>query len=163
MTAIIRFLSLVGRWRYTAYCAYGHYCYAGAALLSNPSSRSQDQHFGGPWRTMGSVTQLQTELDTCRSFKSVQLKVQPDSAESQSSLAAQVPLPPPSKEPADILSVDNNTPDGHVPRDPRLLRLTGAHPFNCEPPLTELYKQGTILSTGTSGYLLTQVHLSKQS
>lgn len=53
-----------------------------------------------------------------------------------------IPLPPPSKAPTEILSVDKETPDNHVPRDPRLIRLTGVHPFNVEPPLTALYKEG---------------------
>lgn len=53
-----------------------------------------------------------------------------------------IPLPPPSKNLVDILDVDKGTPDSHVPRDPRLIRLTGVHPFNVEPPLTALYKEG---------------------
>ncbi|KAJ5082493.1 nitrate reductase (NADPH) [Penicillium argentinense] len=52
------------------------------------------------------------------------------------------PLPPPSVNPTTILDVDKGTPDSHVPRDPRLIRLTGVHPFNVEPPLTALYKEG---------------------
>lgn len=52
------------------------------------------------------------------------------------------PLPPPSVNPTKILDVDKGTPDEHVPRDPRLIRLTGVHPFNVEPPLTALYKEG---------------------
>lgn len=52
------------------------------------------------------------------------------------------PLPPPSVNPTAILDVDKGTPDEHVPRDPRLIRLTGVHPFNVEPPLTALYKEG---------------------
>lgn len=56
-----------------------------------------------------------------------------------------VPLPPPSKKPVDILEVDKITPDSHVPRDPRLIRLTGVHPFNVEPPLTALYNEGMFL------------------
>lgn len=53
-----------------------------------------------------------------------------------------IPLPPPSKALSEILSVDRATPDNHVPRDPRLLRLTGVHPFNVEPPLTSLFNEG---------------------
>ena len=53
-----------------------------------------------------------------------------------------IPLPPPSKAPQDILSVDRDTPDHHVPRDPRLIRLTGVHPFNVEAPLTQLFDEG---------------------
>lgn len=52
------------------------------------------------------------------------------------------PLPPPSVNPTNILDIDKGTPDEHVPRDPRLIRLTGVHPFNCEPPLTSLYQEG---------------------
>lgn len=55
-----------------------------------------------------------------------------------------IPLPPPSKNPTQILNVDKGTPDEHVPRDPRLIRLTGVHPFNVEPPLTDLYKEGML-------------------
>lgn len=53
-----------------------------------------------------------------------------------------IPLPPPSKVPTEVLSIDKNTPDHHVPRDPRLIRLTGVHPFNVEPPLTTLFNEG---------------------
>jgi hypothetical protein len=53
-----------------------------------------------------------------------------------------IPLPPPSKSPVDILEADKGTPDNHVPRDSRLIRLTGVHPFNVEPPLTDLFKEG---------------------
>lgn len=51
-------------------------------------------------------------------------------------------LPPPSRPTQSILPEDLKTPDNHVPRDPRLIRLTGVHPFNVEPPLTELWKEG---------------------
>ncbi|OOQ82853.1 Nitrate reductase [NADPH] [Penicillium brasilianum] len=53
-----------------------------------------------------------------------------------------IPLPPPSFTPTEILDVDRGTPDNHVPRDPRLIRLTGVHPFNVEAPLTTLFNQG---------------------
>lgn len=56
------------------------------------------------------------------------------------------PLPPPSTAPSQVLDVDRPTPDSHVPRDPRLIRLTGVHPFNCEAPLTELFKEGFLTS-----------------
>lgn len=42
----------------------------------------------------------------------------------------------------DVLEIDKRGDDNFVPRDPRLLRLTGAHPFNCESPLTLLYDTG---------------------
>lgn len=53
-----------------------------------------------------------------------------------------IPLPPPSTIPTEILTIDKDTPDSHVPRDPRLIRLTGVHPFNVEAPLTDLYNEG---------------------
>lgn len=56
------------------------------------------------------------------------------------------PLPPPTKVPAKVLDVDQPTPDSHVPRDPRLIRLTGVHPFNVEAPLTDLFNEGFLTS-----------------
>ncbi|KAF2136117.1 uncharacterized protein K452DRAFT_238041 [Aplosporella prunicola CBS 121167] len=56
------------------------------------------------------------------------------------------PLPPPSKAPTEVLAIDEKTPDAHVPRDPRLIRLTGAHPFNVEAPLSDLYNEGFLTS-----------------
>ena len=35
---------------------------------------------------------------------------------------------------------DVGTPDEWLPRDGRLVRLTGRHPFNVEPPMSELRK-----------------------
>lgn len=55
-------------------------------------------------------------------------------------------LPPPSVEPTGILPEDLKTPDSHVPRDARLLRLTGIHPFNVEAPLSALYDEGYLTS-----------------
>ncbi|KAG7529194.1 hypothetical protein FFLO_05748 [Filobasidium floriforme] len=37
---------------------------------------------------------------------------------------------------------DAGTPDAWLNRDPRLVRLTGKHPFNCEPKLNTLFDQG---------------------
>ncbi|KAF1995311.1 nitrate reductase [Amniculicola lignicola CBS 123094] len=51
-------------------------------------------------------------------------------------------LPPPTTVPDKVLDIDKPTPDAHVPRDPRLIRLTGVHPFNCEAPLTDLFNEG---------------------
>lgn len=56
-----------------------------------------------------------------------------------------IPLPPPSQQ-QQVLDVDKPTPDAHVPRDPRLIRLTGVHPFNVEAPLTALYNEGFLTS-----------------
>lgn len=56
------------------------------------------------------------------------------------------PLPPKTTIPSEVLDVDKKTPDYHVPRDPRLIRLTGVHPFNVEAPLTDLFKEGFLTS-----------------
>lgn len=56
------------------------------------------------------------------------------------------PLPPPTKVPAVVLEADKKTPDAHVPRDPRLIRLTGVHPFNVEAPLSDLFNEGFLTS-----------------
>ncbi|KAF1949020.1 hypothetical protein CC80DRAFT_430120 [Byssothecium circinans] len=55
-------------------------------------------------------------------------------------------LPPPSTAPTQVLDIDKPTPDAHVPRDPRLIRLTGVHPFNVEAPLTDLFNEGFLTS-----------------
>jgi nitrate reductase (NAD(P)H) len=39
---------------------------------------------------------------------------------------------------------DADTPDSWIPRDERILRLTGRHPLNCEPPMDQLMKYGFI-------------------
>ncbi|PNW79324.1 hypothetical protein CHLRE_09g410950v5 [Chlamydomonas reinhardtii] len=39
---------------------------------------------------------------------------------------------------------DQDTPDNWVRRDPRILRLTGRHPLNCEPPMSVLMQYGFI-------------------
>ncbi|EFJ43675.1 nitrate reductase [Volvox carteri f. nagariensis] len=39
---------------------------------------------------------------------------------------------------------DQDTPDNWVRRDPRILRLTGRHPLNCEPPMDVLMEYGFI-------------------
>ena len=45
-----------------------------------------------------------------------------------------------------ILPVDANSPDNHVPRAPEMIRLTGNHPFNSEPPLTDLFAAGASMT-----------------
>jgi len=57
-----------------------------------------------------------------------------------------IPLPPASSPPTRVLSADRNTPDRWIPRDPRLIRLTGVHPFNVEPPLSDLFDEGFLTS-----------------
>ncbi|EMC96478.1 hypothetical protein BAUCODRAFT_70791 [Baudoinia panamericana UAMH 10762] len=56
------------------------------------------------------------------------------------------PLPPPTSPPTEVLEIDKKTPDGWLPRDPRLIRLTGVHPFNVEAPLSDLYNEGFLTS-----------------
>ncbi|KAI1381810.1 hypothetical protein F4677DRAFT_5067 [Hypoxylon crocopeplum] len=51
-------------------------------------------------------------------------------------------LPPRCKPDNKVLAEDIKTPDNHVARDPRLIRLTGVHPFNVEAPLSELFNEG---------------------
>lgn len=65
-----------------------------------------------------------------------------DSSNSQKQAPA-YPLPPNSRS-NKVLPEDLKTPDNHVERDPRLIRLTGIHPFNVEAPLSELYNEGFI-------------------
>ncbi|KAI9765354.1 MAG: hypothetical protein M1840_007434 [Geoglossum simile] len=66
--------------------------------------------------------------------------------ESNASGICSFPLPPLSIGPSEVLDIDKDTPDCHVPRDPRLIRLTGVHPFNVEPPLSALYNEGFLTS-----------------
>jgi len=70
----------------------------------------------------------------------------PAAASSSPSTLDDIPLPPPTSVPAHVLDIDRPTPDAHVPRDPRLIRLTGVHPFNCEAPLTDLFDEGFLTS-----------------
>jgi nitrate reductase (NAD(P)H) len=56
------------------------------------------------------------------------------------------PLPPPTTIPTQVLKEDSKTPDGWLARDPRLIRLTGVHPFNVEAPLSALYDEGFLTS-----------------
>lgn len=65
---------------------------------------------------------------------------------SQHSKAETYPLPPESTPPTKTLDVDLKTPDAHVYRDPRLIRLTGVHPFNVEAPLSALFNEGFLTS-----------------
>ncbi|OAA69041.1 nitrate reductase [Cordyceps fumosorosea ARSEF 2679] len=53
---------------------------------------------------------------------------------------------PPQNTPTQVLPEDLKTPDNRVNRDTRLIRLTGVHPFNVEPPLTDLYDEGFLTS-----------------
>ncbi|SPO06985.1 probable nitrate reductase [Cephalotrichum gorgonifer] len=57
-----------------------------------------------------------------------------------------IPLPASRPRLPTVLEKDSGTPDDHVPRDGRLIRLTGVHPFNAEAPLTPLYQEGFLTS-----------------
>ncbi|KAH7383699.1 putative nitrate reductase [Cadophora sp. MPI-SDFR-AT-0126] len=70
----------------------------------------------------------------------------PNSRRPSSAVPPRYQLPPPSIAPTEILKEDLKTPDNHVPRDPRLIRLTGIHPFNVEAPLSALYDEGFLTS-----------------
>jgi nitrate reductase (NAD(P)H) len=72
--------------------------------------------------------------------------VDDDSKSTGSSSEPDYILPPPTTIPTKTLDVDKPTPDAHVPRDPRLIRLTGVHPFNVEAPLTDLFNEGFLTS-----------------
>ena len=47
--------------------------------------------------------------------------------------------------------LDAGTPDAWVPRDPRVIRLTGRHPLNCEPSLDDLMVSGKELGVVAGG------------
>jgi nitrate reductase (NAD(P)H) len=72
--------------------------------------------------------------------------VDDDNKSTKSSSEPDFALPPPTTVPTQTLDVDKPTPDAHVPRDPRLIRLTGVHPFNVEAPLTDLFNEGFLTS-----------------
>ncbi|KAK2756983.1 hypothetical protein FQN54_004951 [Arachnomyces sp. PD_36] len=93
--------------------------------------------------------QIQTTQEITSPKYSVKLHAIPPKEVDDSDLESEddyLPLPPISKEPTEILELDKNTPDSHVPRDSRLIRLTGVHPFNVEAPLTALYDEGFLTS-----------------
>ena len=71
---------------------------------------------------------------------------QTEENDSESSEEVDIPLPPPTNPPTQVLDIDKKTPDAHVPRDPRLIRLTGTHPFNVEAPLSALFNEGFLTS-----------------
>ena len=69
-----------------------------------------------------------------------------DNASDSNDDEVEIPLPPPTIIPTKTLDLDKKTPDSHVPRDPRLIRLTGVHPFNVEAPLSALFDEGFLTS-----------------
>ncbi|KAF2159616.1 hypothetical protein M409DRAFT_29935 [Zasmidium cellare ATCC 36951] len=71
-------------------------------------------------------------------------KAESDSSSQQAN--SDFPLAPPTLEPTQVLELDKKTPDSWLPRDPRLIRLTGVHPFNVEAPLSDLFNEGFLTS-----------------
>lgn len=69
-----------------------------------------------------------------------------DKPEAQPESLTLLPAIPSSSRPTNVLEPDKKTPDSWLPRDPRLIRLTGVHPFNVEAPLTDLFAQGFLTS-----------------
>mmetsp|Transcript_16545 Transcript_16545/g.21890 ORF Transcript_16545/g.21890 Transcript_16545/m.21890 type:complete len:969 (-) Transcript_16545:142-3048(-) len=53
----------------------------------------------------------------------------------------------PEEQVTEIDQRDIKTPDDWIPRHPELIRLTGRHPFNCEPPVNRLVDHGFITPT----------------
>ncbi|KAK4553703.1 hypothetical protein LTR86_009201 [Recurvomyces mirabilis] len=69
-----------------------------------------------------------------------------DPDDTPKTVGVDIALPPPTSPPTAVLEPDKKTPDGWLPRDPRLIRLTGVHPFNVEAPLSDLYNEGFLTS-----------------
>lgn len=97
---------------------------------------------------MLSATTIVTTVDITTNTEKRRLPPSPphsDKSDDEAEVA--IPLPPPSVRPTKILAIDVGTPDAHVPRDPRLIRLTGVHPFNVEAPLSVLFDSGFLTPT----------------
>ncbi|EEH18251.2 hypothetical protein PABG_00814 [Paracoccidioides brasiliensis Pb03] len=75
---------------------------------------------------------LQTEKEYIKSLKQ-------DDGMGQSPLAGDQ-----NTKPMRIDEADQFSPDNWIPRNDALIRLTGKHPLNCEPPLSTLYDAGLI-------------------
>ncbi|KAE8148936.1 hypothetical protein BDV25DRAFT_130810 [Aspergillus avenaceus] len=95
---------------------------------------------------MATITEVWTEPIVSKEIVLKTSTIKVESTEVPANDISDIPLPPPSKQPTQVLNVDKGTPDSHVPRDPRLIRLTGVHPFNVEPPLIDLFKEGFLTS-----------------
>lgn len=98
-----------------------------------PASKHQPQPYAASKEIQLPPTPPETEADS-------------DSNSTASSSEPDFVLPPPTNPPTQTLEVDKKTPDAHVPRDSRLIRLTGVHPFNVEAPLTDLFNEGFLTS-----------------
>lgn len=107
------------------------------------------------------VTQVRTTKGPPRqnTLKPVQIKVEEREVPPlDAPVIPDIPLPPPSRNLSEVLSIDKATPDGHVARDPRLIRLTGVHPFNVEAPLTPLFQEGRLHPTSEATVASAHLH-----
>ncbi|CEH13315.1 nitrate reductase [Ceraceosorus bombacis] len=138
------------------------------SLLSSPrSSTGSDQELRSDSASSGSDSELRSvsgistgattpgttpgssnagSIDALKSTELIQ-----ENTPSPSSLQAELDresvygehLPPvPKTDDVKPLSIDNGTPDAWVARHERLIRLTGKHPLNVEPPLVDILKTG---------------------
>ncbi|KAF9455798.1 hypothetical protein BDZ94DRAFT_1276612 [Collybia nuda] len=57
-------------------------------------------------------------------------------------LPAELPTLPDESGAKGVVDLDIGTPDHWIERDERIIRLTGKHPLNCEPPLQTLFDNG---------------------
>lgn len=87
-----------------------------------------------------------TPPETVDNSSDLETESRSDSICEDGEITVDIPLPPPSNAPLEVLALDKKTPDAHVPRDPRLIRLTGVHPFNSEAPLSALFNEGFLTS-----------------
>lgn len=102
--------------------------------MEDPSSRDKhSQHLLGKYKALPPTPPRTEDNVSERSISSEESE-------------ANIPLPPRSSLPTEVLDIDRKTPDAHVPRDPRLIRLTGTHPFNVEAPLQALFNEGFLTS-----------------
>ncbi|KAI1802204.1 nitrate reductase [NADPH] [Daldinia bambusicola] len=90
------------------------------------------------------ATQSSSRRDSSTSCDFELQKLQHNVYESKPEISRIYPLPPRSRPDNSVLAKDLETPDHHVVRDPRLIRLTGVHPFNVEAPLSDLFNEGFI-------------------
>ncbi|KAJ7512731.1 hypothetical protein B0H11DRAFT_1787386 [Mycena galericulata] len=103
---------------------------------------------GGPNRTQQPISQFAQNTPTPTGLVNRDY-LEPPGLDSDSQVGddvVELPLPAASQAPSVVLEIDQKTPDKHVCRDPRLIRLTGAHPFNAEAPLAELFAEGFLTS-----------------
>lgn len=85
-----------------------------------------------------------------RASKSVAPVNQPGTEPPSIGVPQGLPVPPRRAVVPTVLDKDKNTPDSHVARDGRMIRLTGVHPFNAEAPPASLYSDGTLFLSSTS-------------